>query len=80
MLFQVRVVVEIVWPLCLFLILVAVRTRPDLKQNKPECKTSKDAHAVVPPGKLKINVVVVGSCVYVWFLVECKCFFVCLSF
>ena len=37
-LFQLRVVVEIVWPLCLFLILVAVRTRPDLKENKPECK------------------------------------------
>ncbi|KAK7101016.1 phospholipid-transporting ATPase ABCA1-like [Littorina saxatilis] len=32
-----RVVVEIVWPLCLFLILVAVRMRPDLKQNRPEC-------------------------------------------
>ncbi|KAL8576509.1 hypothetical protein ACOMHN_003067 [Nucella lapillus] len=33
----VRVVIEILWPLCLFLILVAVRFRPDLKQNKPEC-------------------------------------------
>ncbi|KAK7490495.1 hypothetical protein BaRGS_00018281 [Batillaria attramentaria] len=33
----VRVVVEIVWPLCLFLILVAVRMRPDLKEKKPEC-------------------------------------------
>ncbi|KAK7488493.1 hypothetical protein BaRGS_00020278 [Batillaria attramentaria] len=33
----VRVVVEIVWPLCLFLILVAVRFRPDVRENKPEC-------------------------------------------
>ncbi|XP_076463176.1 phospholipid-transporting ATPase ABCA1-like isoform X2 [Babylonia areolata] len=33
----IRVIIEIVWPLCLFLILVAVRFRPDLKKNKPEC-------------------------------------------
>ncbi|KAL8582197.1 hypothetical protein ACOMHN_004116 [Nucella lapillus] len=32
-----RLVVEILWPLGLFLILVAVRMRPDLKENKPEC-------------------------------------------
>lgn len=32
-----RVAVEIVWPLCLFLILVAVKTRPDLIKYKHEC-------------------------------------------
>ncbi|XP_048255576.1 phospholipid-transporting ATPase ABCA1-like isoform X2 [Haliotis rufescens] len=32
-----RVVIELVWPLCLFLILVGVRTRPDLIINNPEC-------------------------------------------
>lgn len=32
-----RVGVEIVWPLCLFLILVAVKTRPDLIKYKHEC-------------------------------------------
>ncbi|XP_041357912.1 phospholipid-transporting ATPase ABCA1-like isoform X2 [Gigantopelta aegis] len=33
----VRVVIEILWPLCLFLILVAVRTRPDLITKQHEC-------------------------------------------
>ncbi|GAB1598321.1 ATP-binding cassette sub-family A member 7-like [Argonauta hians] len=32
-----RVGVEIIWPLCLFLILVAVKTRPDLIKQKSEC-------------------------------------------
>ncbi|XP_055884282.1 phospholipid-transporting ATPase ABCA1-like isoform X3 [Biomphalaria glabrata] len=32
-----RVVVEIVWPLTLFLILVAVRFRPDVRENIPTC-------------------------------------------
>ncbi|GFN96696.1 ATP-binding cassette sub-family a member 1 [Plakobranchus ocellatus] len=33
----IRVVVELVWPLVLFLILVAVRTRPDIKQPRSSC-------------------------------------------
>ncbi|XP_050403065.1 phospholipid-transporting ATPase ABCA1 isoform X2 [Patella vulgata] len=32
-----RLLIELVWPLCLFLILVAVKTRPDLQVFKPEC-------------------------------------------
>ncbi|XP_052825678.1 phospholipid-transporting ATPase ABCA7 isoform X2 [Octopus bimaculoides] len=32
-----RAGVEIIWPLCLFLILVAVKTRPDLIKQKEEC-------------------------------------------
>ncbi|XP_064607351.1 phospholipid-transporting ATPase ABCA1-like [Liolophura sinensis] len=34
---RLRVAVEIIWPLCLFFILVAVRTRPDLKEKVQEC-------------------------------------------
>ncbi|RUS79039.1 hypothetical protein EGW08_013196, partial [Elysia chlorotica] len=32
-----RLVVELVWPLVLFLILVLVRSRPDIKQPRDEC-------------------------------------------
>ncbi|ESP01294.1 hypothetical protein LOTGIDRAFT_212836 [Lottia gigantea] len=32
-----RVIIELCWPLCLFLILVLVKTRPDLEENVPEC-------------------------------------------
>ncbi|XP_035828704.1 phospholipid-transporting ATPase ABCA7 [Aplysia californica] len=38
-----RVVVEIVWPLCLFMILLAVRFRPDIRENIPECHYSPRA-------------------------------------
>ena len=37
-LLQLRLVIEIIWPLCLFLVLVAVRHSQDLKIFQPECE------------------------------------------